>query len=161
MLFIVKPTIIENEVNDIIDALANVIAENGGNVLAKGIWDTRNLAYEIKGYNKGVYCLMYVEAEGNIPAVITREFRISDDILRGIINVVDTRYVDTTKIEGPKVPVQEPKESANIKPNAVELTDEEREKVKAGEVTVTEKATEAVEEAESEATETETTESVE
>ena len=145
VLYIVKPTVVDEEISEIVEALANVAAENGGNVLSKGKWDRRKLAYEINGYGDGVYCLMYVEAEGNIPAVLTREFRISDDILRGIITVVDTRFVDTQKIESPKVQVEEPKDTVAVKPGAVIPTEEEREKIKAGELTVTEKATEAVE----------------
>lgn len=141
VLYIVKPTVIDDEVTEIVDALAAVAEENGGKVLSKGKWDRRKLAYEINGYNDGVYCLMYVEAEGNIPAVLTREFRINDDILRGIITVVDTRFVATDKIAAQA----NEKETNNLKPNTVIPTEEERQKMKDGEMTVTEKATETVE----------------
>ena len=144
VLYIVKPTIIDEEVTEIVNALADVATENGGNVLSKGKWDKRKLAYEINGYNDGVYCLMYVEAEGNMPAVLTREFRINDDILRGIITVINTKYVDTSKVERPVY--QEEKETLAAKPGVVIPTEEEREKIKAGELTVTEKSTAAVEE---------------
>lgn len=148
VLYIVKPTIIDEEVNEIVDALANVATENGANVLSKGKWDRRKLAYEINGYKDGVYCLMYVDAEGNIPAVLTREFRINDDILRGMITVIDTRYVDTTKVESPKPFVQNQENESVVKPSAVVPTEAELEGFKAGELTATEKATEVVEETE-------------
>ena len=163
VLYIVKPTIVDEEVGELIDALATVAAENGGNVLSKGKWDRRKLAYEINGYKDGVYCLMYVEAEGNMPAVLYREFRINDDILRGIVTVVDTRFVDTTKIETPK-PTLDDKDSSNIKPGAVILSEEERDGIKAGEILASEKRIETVENdtpEEAPAAETEATEEVE
>ena len=153
VLYIVKPTILDDDVTEIVDALASVAEENGAKILSKGKWDRRDLAYEINGYAKGcVYCLMYLEGEGNIPAVITREFRINDDILRGMVTVVDTRFVDTSKIEGPKQNAEK-KESAAPKPSAVIGTEEEREGMKAGEIAVTEKGAEVVEEANEEKTE--------
>ncbi len=163
VLYIVKPTIVDEEVGEIIDALANVATENGGKVLSKGKWDRRKLAYEINEYKDGVYCLMYVEAEGNMPAVIYREFRINDDILRGIVTVVDTRFVDASKIETPK-PTVDDKDSSNIKPGAVILSDAEIDGIKTGEVLISEKRIETVEEptpVEETATETKSTEEVE
>ena len=145
VLYIVKPTIVDEEVGEIIDALANVAAENGCKVLAKGKWDRRKLAYEINGYKDGAYCLMYVEAEGNMPAVLYREFRINDDILRGIVTVVDTRFVDASKIETPK-PVDD-KDSSNIKPGAVTLSEAERDGIKAGELLAAERKIEKTVEA--------------
>lgn len=145
VLYIVKPTIVDEEVGEIIDALGNIATENGGKVLAKGKWDRRKLAYEINGYKDGAYCLMYVEAEGNMPAVLYREFRINDDILRGIVTVVDTRFVDASKIETPK-PVDD-KDSSNIKPGAVTLSEAERDGIKAGELLAAEKKIEKTVEA--------------
>ena len=148
VLYIVKPTIIDEEINGIIEGLGNVAAENGAKVLSAGKWDRRRLAYEINGYKDGVYCLMYLEAEGNIPAVITREFRINDDILRGMITVVDTRFVDVTKIESPKAQFQAAEENKEtVKPEAVIPTQDELDQFKSGELTATEKTTEVVEEA--------------
>lgn len=143
VLYIVKPTIIDNEVDEIVAALANVATENGATVISSGKWDRRKLAYEINGYKDGVYCLMYLEAEGTIPAVITREFRINDDILRGMITVVDTRYVDVTKVEGPKAHVEE-RETISVKPEAVIPTETELEQIQSGEASANEKKIEVI-----------------
>ena len=148
VLYIVKPTIIDEEVGEIIEALANVATENGGNVLSKGKWDRRKLAYDINGYKDGVYCLMYVEGEGNLPAEIYRIFRINDDILRGIVTVVDTRYVKTDKIESPKAVVEDKdaKESSAAKPASVTFTEEELKGMASGEIVAGEKKLDKVEE---------------
>ena len=78
-----------------------------------------------------------------MPAVLYREFRINDDILRGIVTVVDTRFVDASKIETPK-PVDD-KDSSNIKPGAVTLSEAERDGIKSGELLAAEKKIETVE----------------
>ena len=143
VLYIVKPTILNDDIDEIVEALANVAKENGANVLSCGKWDNKELAYSINGYKNGVYCLMYVEGEGNIPAVLYREFRISDDILRGIVTVVDTRYVNTSKIEKPAA-VEERKDV--VKPEAVIPSNEELEKLSTGEAAANEKKIEIAEE---------------
>ena len=102
---------------------------------------------------------MYVDGEGNMPAVLYREFRINDDILRGIVTVVDTRFVDASKIESPK-PTDD-KDYSNIKPGAVILSEEERDGIKAGELLAAEKKIEVVETKEEEPVIEEKTEPVE
>jgi len=145
-LYILKPTLLDEEVNEFIDSMVSLATENGAEVLSKGKWDKRRLAYEINHYKEGIYCLMYVIAEGNIPAVLTRAFRISDDVIRGMITVVNTKYVDTSKIERPKALVEETRETVVPAPVAVIPDQAELEQVKTGEAEpVVEAAPEVVE----------------
>jgi len=131
-LYILKPTLIEEEVNGIVDLVAGIAEENGSTILTKGKWDKRRLAYEIKHYREGIYCLTYFESDSNVPALINRAFRINDDILRGMITVVDKRYVDVTKIDRPSVAVEEVRETIVPAPEPVIPTEEELAQVKEG-----------------------------
>ena len=105
-LYILNPGLIEDEANQFIDMIAGIVEQNGGTVLSKGIWDKRALAYEINHIREGIYCLMYFDAPSSVPALVNRAFRINDDVIRGIITIVDKRYVDTSEIKSPSLNVE-------------------------------------------------------
>ncbi|MBR4749528.1 MAG: 30S ribosomal protein S6 [Abditibacteriota bacterium] len=117
-IYILNPEFIEDEVNEFIDMIAGIVEQNGGTVLSKGIWDKRPLAYEINRQKDGIYCLMYFEAESTVPALVTRAFRINDDVIRGMITLIDKRYVDTSEIKAPGNAPEEEKEADSIVPDA-------------------------------------------
>ncbi|MBO4547949.1 MAG: 30S ribosomal protein S6 [Abditibacteriota bacterium] len=126
-IYILNPEFIEDEVNEFIDMIAGIVEQNGGTVLSKGIWDKRPLAYEINRQKDGIYCLMYFEAESTVPALVTRAFRINDDVIRGMITLIDKRYVDTSEIKAPGNAPEEEKEADAIVPDAEPVIPSEEE----------------------------------
>lgn len=125
-LYILKPGLVDEEINEMVELVAGIVESHGGTVVSKGKWDKRRLAYEIDHYREGIYCLVYFEAASDVPALVNRAFRINDDILRGMITVVDKRYVDVTKIERPSVPFEESaRETIVPAPEPVIPTEEE------------------------------------
>jgi small subunit ribosomal protein S6 len=60
-----------------------LIEEHGGNVAVAEKWDKRKLAYPIKGHTEGNYCLLQFNAPPAVPAELSRQFRISDEVIRG------------------------------------------------------------------------------
>lgn len=60
-----------------------LIEEHGGTVEVAEKWDKRNLAYPIKGHTEGNYCLLQFTAPPTVPAELSRQFRISDEVIRG------------------------------------------------------------------------------
>lgn len=81
-----------------------------GTVLASRLWNEQRLAYPIEGHRKGVYWLMYVEAEGPSVAKINRECVINESILRQLMIKIDPRLTDTlvAMARGEKAPEAEP-----------------------------------------------------
>ncbi|MBP5275109.1 MAG: 30S ribosomal protein S6 [Abditibacteriota bacterium] len=128
--YILNPELTEDEANEFVEMIGGIVEQNGGTVLSKGIWDRRALAYEINRFKEGVYCLMYFEADSSVPALINRAFRINDDVIRGMITIIDKRYVDTAEIKAPGAGAEaEKEESQSIVPDAEPVipTDEEME----------------------------------
>ncbi|HEY0866608.1 MAG TPA: 30S ribosomal protein S6 [Fimbriimonas sp.] len=80
--YIVKPDLADAEVQKIADRFKGVVEERGGSVERAGKWDKRKLAYEIKGFKEGNYILMNFEADPKVPAELNRLMRISDDVIR-------------------------------------------------------------------------------
>ena len=105
-LYILKPTSTEEKVDEVISAMGKIVTDQGGEVTAAGRWDKRRLAYEIKGFRDGLYCLMYFTGESHVPKELDRLMKISDDIIRHIILKVEEQYVDPTRIIYPAQPVE-------------------------------------------------------
>ena len=115
-LYILNPALTDEEITEFVDMIGGVVEQNGGTVLAKGKWDKRKLAYEINHFKEGTYCLMYFDAEGTVPAMVNRAFRINDDVIRGMITLVDKQDVDTTCIKCPSAQGEEEKEAVVSEP---------------------------------------------
>lgn len=57
----------------------------GARVLVCGKWDERRLAYEIRGCKRGLYLLVYFEAETSAIPGIERDAQISDLLVRSLV----------------------------------------------------------------------------
>ena len=69
----------------VLDKYRGVISGSGGTVNDVDRWDSRRLAYEIKGRREGVYFIVNFESEAASRNELDRILRISDDVLRYII----------------------------------------------------------------------------
>lgn len=80
--YIVSASLDDSGVQKISDRFKGVVEAQGGTVEHAGKWDKRKLAYEIGGNREGNYVLMLFEADPKVPAELSRQMRISDDIIR-------------------------------------------------------------------------------
>lgn len=87
--YIIKPEFNDADVQKIADRFKAIVEEKGGSVEKAGKWDKRKLAYEIKGYKEGNYVLMNFEADPQLPAELNRLMRISDDVIRHRIYLIE------------------------------------------------------------------------
>ena len=62
IMFIVRPTLSEDEVKKVVDSFKKVITDNGSKVTEVKEMGQRELAYEIKKFKSGYYFLFEVEA---------------------------------------------------------------------------------------------------
>ena len=87
-LFIVNPTIGDDEVKATAEKFTALIAENGtlGEV---NEWGKRKLAYPIDDIPEGYYVLMTCECKPELPAELDRVFKITEGIMRSIIVAVE------------------------------------------------------------------------
>ncbi len=86
IMFIVKPTLSEEEVKKVVSNFENVLTSNGATITENKAMGQRELAYEIKKFNSGYYFLFTLEAKDD---KAIKEFDrlalISNDIIRHLI----------------------------------------------------------------------------
>lgn len=85
VLFIVKPTLTEEEVAAKLAFVQDVIVKNGGEIVKVDEMGTRKLAYKIDKYERGVYFVIYFTAPSQLVAELTRNLRITEDIIRFLV----------------------------------------------------------------------------
>jgi small subunit ribosomal protein S6 len=83
-MFIVKPTLTEEETQAQIELVRSNIEKNGGEIVAVEDMGTRQLAYEIEKNKRGYYYVIYFKAPADSINELERNYRINENILRFI-----------------------------------------------------------------------------
>ena len=81
-IVIARQDVSAQQAEEIAESLAQIIAENGGQVVKTEYWGLRNLAYRIKKNRKGHYILLNIDAPWAAVAEMERQERINEDIIR-------------------------------------------------------------------------------
>ncbi|MBI5182684.1 MAG: 30S ribosomal protein S6 [Nitrospirae bacterium] len=93
-IFIIKPTLSDEETEKVIQKMRDIITSGGGEVVNVENWGKKKLAYEIKKHKKGHYVLLHFKGEGPIVKELERNYRLSDLIIKFL----------TVKLKGDFVP---------------------------------------------------------
>lgn len=109
VLFIVKPTLTDDEIKQKVDFVKEVITKNGGEIASVVEMGARKLAYKIDKYERGVYFVIYFMAPPSLIGELTRNIRYNEDIIRFL----------TVKYENKKEIAAWEKLSKNIKLNTI------------------------------------------
>ena len=90
IMFIVKPTLSEDETKKVVENFGKVLTDNGAKITDQKEMGQRELAYEIKKFKSGYYYLYFVEAS-NDEAIneFDRLALISKDIIRHLITKIE------------------------------------------------------------------------
>ncbi len=83
-MFIVKPTLTEEETQAQINAVKERIEKNGGEIVAVEDMGTRNLAYEIEKHKRGYYYVIYFKAPSESIKELERSYKVNENIIRFI-----------------------------------------------------------------------------
>ena len=90
IMFIVRPTLSEDEVKKVVNNFKKVITDNGAKVTDVNEMGQRELAYEIKKFKSGYYFVFEVEAKDD---KAVKEFDrlglISGDLIRHLITKIE------------------------------------------------------------------------
>ena len=84
-MFVVKPTLTQEEITQQIDFYKAAILNNDGEINATLDMGMRNLAYEIKKNKRGYYFVIYFKAEPKLVLELERLYRINEEVLRFIV----------------------------------------------------------------------------
>ena len=83
-LFIVNPTLVDEEIAAVVDKFKSLI-ESNGTVEKVDEWGKRRLAYPINDLMEGYYALIEFTSAPAFPAELDRKFKIDDSIMRSMI----------------------------------------------------------------------------
>jgi len=83
-MFIVKPTLTEEETQAEIANVKSNIEKNGGEIVSYDDMGTRQLAYEIQKQKRGYYYVVYYKAPSESVKELERLYRVNENIIRFI-----------------------------------------------------------------------------
>ena len=90
IMFIVKPTLSEEDIKKVVKNFQDVITNNGGKITETVEMGQRELAYEIKKFKSGYYYVITLEAnDDKAIKEFDRLALISNDIIRHLINILE------------------------------------------------------------------------
>ena len=87
-IFIVNPTLGEEDAAAVADKFKSLI-ETNGTVDKVDDWGKRRLAYPINDLNEGYYTLVQFTSVPSFPAELDRVYKITDGLMRSIIVTLD------------------------------------------------------------------------
>lgn len=85
VLFILKPTLTEEEVSAKVDFVKEVLNKNGASIENVVEMGTRKLAYKIKKYERGTYFVFYFKSEPSFIKELERVLGITEEVIRFLI----------------------------------------------------------------------------
>ena len=88
-LFIVKPDVLEEEVDVYIEQLRTQLTTAGATVDKVDKWGKRKLAYRIDKFREGTYVLFQFTGPANIVREFERRLRVSDQVLKFLTVRID------------------------------------------------------------------------
>ncbi len=89
LLFIVRPTLSDQETAALTEQMKGYLANVGATVTNVQNLGRRQLAYEINHVREGTYVLLHFEGNGAEVAELDRRLRVSDAVLRHLIIRID------------------------------------------------------------------------
>lgn len=100
MTYILNPVLDEEKFSELVSFVNKLIENNGGDIVEVDEWGVKKLAYDIDKKSTGYYVNLYFNAPAEAIAVVERNMRIHDDIMRYLTLKYDAkmmRYYDLRK----------------------------------------------------------------
>lgn len=82
LLFVLKPTLVEEELQAKINSLKEVLEKNGAVIAALQDMGTKKLAYQVQKFERGYYGVFYFEAPTESIVEVERNIRINEDFIK-------------------------------------------------------------------------------
>ena len=90
IMFIVKPTLSEEDVKKVVESFSNTLTSNGAKINETQDLGQKELAYEIKKFKSGYYFLFEIESEDDkAVSEFDRLALISSDIIRHLVKRIE------------------------------------------------------------------------
>jgi small subunit ribosomal protein S6 len=87
LMYIVRPTVADDELTGATEKVDTIITNLGGTVTEKNPWGKRRLAYPIDKHEDGYYIVSKLQLDGARAHDLEEQLRISEDVIRHILIV--------------------------------------------------------------------------
>ncbi len=81
-LFVVKPTLTEEEIATQIAKIKDVLAKEGAELLATDEMGMKRLAYPVEKNSRGYYTILFYKTSGSTIAELERNLKINEDVIK-------------------------------------------------------------------------------
>lgn len=99
VMFIVRPDVVEEEVDKLIAGFSTTVTNGGGVVKSVEKMGRRKLAYLVRKFADGNYILLTVEADGSLVSELERRLRVSEPVIKFITVRMDEEEKRLAKIK--------------------------------------------------------------
>lgn len=101
LIFIVKPDLPEEEVDQAVAMVEEAITSGGGTIDKTDRWGKKRLAYKVQKYADGIYTLIQYSVDGNqdLPKEIERRMRVNDAIIKFMTVRIDEELKRLAKLK--------------------------------------------------------------
>jgi small subunit ribosomal protein S6 len=99
VMFIVRPDILDEDLDKLIAALEGNITQGGGSIKSIEKLGRRKLAYTVKKFNDGNFVLLTINADGSLVGEIERRLRVSEPVIKFISVRMDEEEKRVAKIK--------------------------------------------------------------
>src|ERR1700734_2990444 len=119
LMFIVRPDMVEEELNKLISTLESSVTSAGGSSKSE-VWGKRRLAYKVGKFNDGIFVLTLLEATGATVHEVERRLRVTEPVIKFLTVRTDEELKRIDKIK--KLRDSKKKASAQPAPGAAPVT---------------------------------------
>jgi small subunit ribosomal protein S6 len=95
--FVLSPTLSEEETTQLIQQMAEIVAQKNGRMVKQDIWGKRRLAFPIKRFQEGVYVFFTYDGAGDVSTELERRFKQTDAVIRFMTVLKDPRDLGRRK----------------------------------------------------------------
>jgi small subunit ribosomal protein S6 len=93
-LFVVKPTLTEEETTAQIEKIKAVLEKEGAELLATNDMGMRKLAYPVQKNSRGYYTVLFFKADGTTISELERNLKINEEVIK----FLTIRYTKTKEM---------------------------------------------------------------
>jgi len=99
LMFIVRPDMVEEDLDKLISTLETAVSSTGGTVKSVERMGKRRLAYTVRRFHDGVYVLLTVEGGGGLIHELERRLRVTEPVLKFLTVRIDDEQKRLEKIK--------------------------------------------------------------
>lgn len=91
-LIIIKPTLSDEEIQNLIETIQGWITSAEGEIIASNPWGVRELAYPINKFSQGFYYQLQFKGNNKTLTEFQTRFRVTESFIRELTVTMDSIY---------------------------------------------------------------------